>query len=227
MSSTRRLLRSALILAAVALSACRVVVDTKVNKDGSGELRTSIVFSTEEKQNFESSPGNSGKSICDQLKKDVPPESAFLQEQNENGETFCTTVRPFRTIKQLDGYYGGMGNVTVNELKLGSRTFIFDVQVNLTARDGNEAAPHEWRLTLPGEIGTNNADVVEDNTLIWNIEPGQIRTLQAESAVGPQVWTQVLVGGLIVLLGMMFAAWLARNIARRNEQSEIHIRFVF
>jgi hypothetical protein len=213
-------------LVVVTLSACRVVVDTTVNKDGSGELRTSIVFSPEEKQNFESSPGNTGKGICDNLKKDVPPESTFFQEEKGNGETYCTTIRSFRTVKQLNDYYAGMGNVRVNELKLGSGTFVFDVQVNLTATDGNEASAHEWRLTIPGEIGSNNADVIENNTLIWNIEPGETRTLQAESAVGPRVLTQVLVGGLLVLLGMIFAVWLARKIAKRNEQREVYIRFV-
>lgn len=73
-----------LIFITFALSACRVLVDTQLNKDSSGELRTSIVFSAEEKRKFESSAGNAGKSICDNLKKDATPEATFLQEEGGN-----------------------------------------------------------------------------------------------------------------------------------------------
>src|SRR6185503_19150412 len=40
--------------AALILSACRAVVDTKISDNGSGELRSSVIFSAEEKANFES-----------------------------------------------------------------------------------------------------------------------------------------------------------------------------
>ena len=215
MISTRIPLRFVLVLAAIMLSACRVVVDTKVNKDGSGELQTSIVFSVEEKQNFESAPGNAGKSICDSLKKDAPPETTFVQQEAGNGETYCTTVRSFSSIKNLQGHYAGMGNVTVNELKLASGSFIFDVQVDLQPKNGNEAAAHEWRLTLPGEIGNNNADMREGSTLIWNIQPGQVRSLRAESKVGTGLLTWLMIGGAIILV-VVIAVLFARNLAARK-----------
>lgn len=226
MNFTRVRLQFVLIFVALALSACRVVVDTKVHKDGSGELQTSIVFSAEEKQNFESSAGNAGKSICDNLKKDAPPESTFLQQEGGNGETYCTTVRSFSTVKKLQGLYAGMGNVTVNELKFGSGRFVVDVQVDLTPRNGNEAAPLEWRLTLPGEIGNNNADMSEGSTLIWNIKPGEVRSLHAESKVGPDPLTWVIIGGAIILLGFVIAVIFARSLARQNEQRRAFIRLI-
>jgi hypothetical protein len=34
--------------------------------------------------------------------------------------------------------------------------------------------------------------------------------------VGPDLLTLVLVGGLIVLLGIVFAIWLAKNVASQN-----------
>ena len=216
MTSTRRFLHSALILGAFLLAGCRVAVDTIVNKDGSGELRTSIVFSAEEKQNFEDTPQNSGKNICDNLRADSPPDTVFFEEVRGD-ETYCTTLRSFGTLKQLRTLYQGMANVTVNELSLGIGVFMYDVQVDLTPQNGNEAAPQEWRLTMPGTIGTNNADLIENNTLIWKIEPGEIRTLKAESEVGPHVLIQGLLGSLIVLFGIILAVWLARRVARRNE----------
>ena len=53
----RHSVKLVLIIVAMALSSCRSVVDTRLEEDGSGELRTSIVFSVEEKQNFDSAPG--------------------------------------------------------------------------------------------------------------------------------------------------------------------------
>ncbi len=225
MISTRRFLHPALIISAFLLAGCRVAVDTIVNKDGSGELRTSIIFSAEEKQNFENSPQNSGKNICDHLKADSPPDTAFFEEARGD-ETYCTTLRSFGTLKQLRSLYQGMANVTVNELRLGIGVFTYDVQVDLTPQNGNEAAPHEWRLTVPGTVRANNADLIENNTLIWNIEPGEIRNLKAESEVGPHLLIQGLVGGLIVLFGIIFAVWLARRVARRNEQNFVSVQTI-
>jgi hypothetical protein len=213
MAGSRIPLKLVLILAAVTLSACRAVVDTKVERDGSGELRTSIVFSAEEKRNFDNAPDNAGKSICDNLRSDAPPQAEFM-EQTQGNETYCTTVHSFTSLKQLHDYYETMVNVTVIELGMGLGNFVFQVQVDLAPRNGNEAAPNEWRLTLPGKVGENNADLIEGNTLVWNIEPGEIRTLQAESAAGPSLLTQLLVGALIVLVGIAFALGLARRIAK-------------
>ncbi len=103
-----------------------------------------------------------------------------------------------------------MGNVKVNELKIGFGEFVFDVQVDLTPKDGNEPAPSEWRLTVPGEIGINNSDVIEDQTLIWKVEPGLIRTLHAESAVGLDRMTLVFIGGGILFLGIMLGVLFSR-----------------
>jgi len=225
MARTRIPLRFTVIFAALALSACRAVVDTKVNKDGSGELRTAIVFSAEEKENFDGAPNNAGKNICDSLRTDVPSDAVFVEEA-KGEETYCTTVHSFHTLKELRDLYEGMVNVTVNDLRMGLGSFVFNIQVDLTARDGNEAAPNEWRLTLPGEIGNNNADVVESNTLVWNIEPGEVRTLEAESSTGPHMLTQVLVGGFIVLFGIIFAVWLARSVSKQNAEKNVSIQII-
>jgi hypothetical protein len=204
-----------LIIMAVALSSCRSVVDTKVQEDGSGELRTSVVFSAEEKQDFDRAPGNSGKKICDNLKANSPPQTEFVEEA-QGDETYCTTVHSFNTLQQLHDLYEGMANVTVNDLRLFLGNFVFNIQVDLTSQDGNEAAPSEWRLTLPGEIGENNADAIEGTTLVWSIEPGEVRTLEAESAVETGLLAQIVVGGLIVLVGIILAVWLARYFAKRT-----------
>ena len=199
------------VFAVLLLSACRVVVDTNINDNGSGELRSSVVFSAEEKQNFTGSPENAGKSICGNLRGNVPADATFVEEEKDH-ETFCTTARFFSNIGELRGYYESMGNVTVNELKMGFGKFVFDAQVDLTPKNGNQPVAMEWRLTTPGELGNNNSDAIEGQTLVWNIEPGEIATLHAESAVGLNVGTlAVLMGGILVV-----AAILVLILARRR-----------
>jgi phosphatidylinositol mannoside-binding LppM-like protein len=190
-----------LLLAVLYLSACRVVVETRIDQNGSGELRNSVVFSAEEKANFEASPENAGRSICDNLKQGAQVDTEFLEEIRD-GETFCTTKRLFAGLSELQGYYQRLGNVRVNELKKGLSNFVFDIQVDLQPRDGNEVAPSEWRLTLPGEIGTNNAESIDGQTLIWNVDPGEVAILHAESSVPINAW--IWVGaGLAAALGIV------------------------
>jgi hypothetical protein len=65
----------------------------------------------------------------------------------------------------------------------------------------------ENRVTLPGEIKDNNADEVQGNTLVWNMQTAGAREMSAESAVnhwgaiiGMIVLGVVVVAGLIVAL---------------------------
>ena len=105
-----------------------------------------------------------------------------------------------------------MGNVKVNELKMGFGRFVFDVQVDLTPKDGNEPAASEWRLTVPGEIGNNNADAFDrGQTLTWKIEPGLIRTLHAESSVGLDVKTLMFIGAALLFFGIVVGVLFSRS----------------
>ena len=198
-----------LVIPALLLSACRLVVDTKLNDNGSGELRNSVVFSAGEKANFEQSPENAGISVCDNLKEGAQADTEFVEEARGD-ETFCTTVRSFTNLNELRGFYERMGNVTVNELKIELIKVTFDVQVDLTPKGDNKPAANEWRLTLPGEIGDHNAESIEGQTLIWKIEPGEVATLHAESSVSINPWIWVMIG-LAVLLGVVSILLIRRR----------------
>jgi hypothetical protein len=193
--------RLALILgtAALLLTACRVLVDTTILPDGSGTLRTAIVFSTEEKQNFSQAPGNKTKNICDNLRPNVPADATFTAEEH-NGETYCVTSRPFADLQELRQLYAQMNNVTVRQLQFELGRLTVDVDVDLTQATNNEAVVQEWRLTLPGSISQHNADQVDGETLIWTILPNERVTLQAETAVGLTFRT-LGIAGLALLAG--------------------------
>jgi len=192
-------LRLFLELAAAAwlLSACRIVVDTTVNPDGSGELRTAVVYTAEEQENFAKTPGNESKSICDNLKQDAPAGAAFTEEAHGE-EAYCVTTRRFANLRELRQFYAAMNNVTVNELQFELGRLTFDVDVDLTEADEGEGIANEWRLTLPGALGQHNADQIEGQTLIWVVSPGQKASLHAESSVGLGLTTLGPVGAVIL-----------------------------
>ncbi|MGH2606121.1 MAG: hypothetical protein ACRDG5_05980, partial [Anaerolineales bacterium] len=153
----RSRLRVAVTLAlAVFLGGCRWVVDTTVNPDGSGLLRTSIVYSSEELTDFASAPGNAGRSICDAHRQEAPSGSTFLEEEH-TGETYCIVERRFADLRELEELYSGINGVTVNRLGFQLGRLTFDVEVE-HAPGEEDGADDEWRLTLPGLAGVHNAE---------------------------------------------------------------------
>lgn len=221
--------RTLLLLSAAALllAACRIVVDTNIRPDGSGELRTSVVFSEQEREDFSQKPENEGKGICDNIEKDVPTGAKFVEEIRD-GETFCVTERPFSNLAELRTSYAGMSQVTVNTLQLEAGRFTLDLDVDLSDKDNGGALSNEWQLTLPGAVSSQNADRVEGQTLIWEIAPGEKKNLHAESTGGvapaapanPPTSTVILMAAGVLALGFLggFTAFMLFR-RKRNTNS--------
>ncbi len=76
-------------------------------------------------------------------------------------------------------------------------------------------------VSLPGEIGSNNADAVDGNTLVWNVGfSDEGRSLEAVSTVGGggSLSTWLMIGLLILALGVVgFVVYRARQRSRRQE----------
>lgn len=215
----------ALTVITMLLAACRLVVDTQVNPDGSGVLRRVVIYTAKETENFAQKPENAGKGICDNAASNLPPGSTFTEEKHA-GETHCVTERPFANVGELRQFYAGMKEVTVHKMDWEWGRLTYDVEVDL-AEDKN-ATSREWRLTLPGTLGKHNADKVEGQTLIWQVDKGEQLRLQAQSTVGLSVQSLgpaglvgvslILVGGLMVIVaaGMAFQM-LARQPAPQRK----------
>ena len=177
-----------LVAALLLLAACKVNVGTSVDANGSGETRTEIGFTAEEKQSILQLSGGNAENLCDTLQSEgqaLPPDAAFTQEERGD-ETYCVTSRPFDDLDGLKRLYGEMDGVSINELSLVKGKFVYDVDVDFSgAQDtGALALSIEWRLTVPGSAGTNNADEVEGKTLIWHMTSGRKINLHAESSSG-------------------------------------------
>lgn len=213
-------IRLLLLMAAAVLllSACRTVVKTEVKSDGSGKLRTAVVFTAKERDDFTQKPENKSKSICDNIEKDVPADASFVEEIHD-GETFCVTERSFSNLGELRKFYAGMGQVKVNTLQFELGKFTLDVDVDLSNNSDGKGIANEWQLTLPGEIGTQNADRVEGQTLIWVVSPGEKAHLHAESAAGLNPATLGTTGILIVagILALALVGGLAAFLLLRRK----------
>jgi len=178
--SIRRLISASIVT--LLLTACRVVIDTKINPDGSGLLRNAVVYSAEEQQNFEQTPGNESAGICDDLLEDMPAGATFTEE-HYGGETYCVTTRSFADLQELTQLYAQFDNVSIRKLEFQLGRLMVDIDVDLTEEGQSQKIAQEWRLTLPGTIETHNADRMDGQTLIWSVEPGQLANLQAETRV--------------------------------------------
>jgi len=203
----------------VLLAGCRWVVDTTVNPDGSGLLRTAVVYSSEELTAFASAPGNAGRSICDAHRRDAPSGTTFLEEEH-TGETSCIVERRFAELKDLAELYRGINGVTVKRLAFQLGRLTFDVEVEHSSGE-EDGASDEWRLTLPGLAEEHNADRTEGRTLVWEIAPGAREELHAVSWVGLDMGTLGPAGSLILLgiIGLAGLGIVAVIVLRRRQGS--------
>lgn len=212
------------VVAILLLTACRVVVNTDVRADGSGELRTAVVFTAKEKEDFQQKPENQGKGICDGIKSGVPTGATFVEEIRE-GETYCITERPFASLDELRSFYAGMNQVTVNTLQLEMGKFTLDVEVDLTDNENGGGLENEWNLTLPGGIGENNADRVDAQTLTWVVSPGEKVQLHAESMIGTSSpppdtsGTRIFIAIGLVLLALIAGLLIVLLVRRTRHKS--------
>lgn len=198
------------------LAGCRSVVETHIQADGSGELRSAVVFSASELEGFTQAAGNAGKSICDDLRSQVPQGvgAAFVEEER-GGETYCTTLREFANLGELRSLYAEMPGVTVRDLKIDLGKLVLDLDVSARVPSGQgESSPLEWRVTIPGAGIEHNANRSESATLVWEIPAGETRHLRATSSLGLSVGTLGLTGAAIVLLAVAVAVGLALFLVR-------------
>ena len=197
------------------LASCRSVIETELRADGSGELRSAVVFSASELAGFAQGEANAGKSICDELRAQAPPEATFVEEERA-GETHCTTVRAFASVRELREIYAGLPNVTVGKVQFDWGRLVYEVDVRAIAPSGQgEGSPLEWRVTLPGEVRQTNAAETDGGALVWQIPAGTSQTLHAESSVGLTVSTLGTTGAAVIAIGLALILGAILVTARR------------
>jgi hypothetical protein len=178
------LLMIILTLAVLLLSACTAQITTNVKSDGSGNTQTGIGFTADEVKTLEGM-GASSTDLCsfaDQQGGQLPPGATVKQEQRGD-ETWCVATVPFADLSALESTYNDMQGITINQLDITDGKLVYDVTIDMSSGSNQVSSlvGLSWSLSVPGRVGSNNADSVKGSTLTWNLKPGVSRTLHAES----------------------------------------------
>ena len=178
--------RLGLVLLSLFLSACTLRVSTRLNADGSGEYRTEIGFSPTEAQTLSATSG-SMDSICQTGDLTSVPDlqaGSIATLEDRDGQTWCVVRVPFTNLDQLRRLYESNGGITVHQLEIVNGHTYYDITVG--REDGStssnqglqalggvmaQAIDASWQVTFPGRVGANNGNEVQENIVVWRLDP--------------------------------------------------------
>ncbi|MBI3737507.1 MAG: hypothetical protein HY258_00475 [Chloroflexi bacterium] len=196
----RQIILAVLILTALVLAGCKFQSTTAVKPGGSGDLRTEVGFSAEEKQNMEKQNPSSAKDFCNAQAS--RPGNITVTEEKRGDETWCVTTASFKNLDQLRQLYLQRKGIQINRLEISGGMFYYDISIDTSSRDSNFSGftSMTWVLVLPDQSTAQNADEVEGNTLTWRLAPlSGVRNLHAESKIS-QPASVVVVEILVLVL---------------------------
>jgi len=242
-----------LLLLAVALSACTVRFDSRVevNVDETGTFALEISLDEEFREIAAESDEGPGLDFSEGL-RDVPAGWDVTEFTDGEFEGFRAAA-DFADFADLDRRLAEWAATASSDspapifietsgLSRNGDQFVFSSQLtglqdgltdlggdsgDLTFEGLDPATPFSqlfqirFVVTLPGEIGSNNADSVDGNTLVWDIGfNDEGRNLEAVSDVagGEGISTLLILGLLALTLGIVgLVVYRANRRSRRQE----------
>lgn len=202
-SHSRRLV--VLVIGALVLVGChKLEARTKIEPNGSGELRMGVGFSAEERANMEKQNSNP-QDFCNTSQT---PANMTVTEEQRGDETWCITTSQFKDLEELRGLYQQRKGITINRLEISDGKFYYDIDLDTLSEDSSFSALTEitWSVTLPGTPIEHNASHVSENTLTWTPTPksGIVR-MSAESEVPRKSLNFPPCGAALIALGVTFS----------------------
>jgi len=213
----RQIILAVLILTALVLAGCKFQSTTAIKPGGSGDFRTEVGFSAEERQNMEKQNPSSAQDFCNAQASH--PGNITVTEEKRGDETWCVTTASFENLDQLRQLYLQRKGIQINRLEISGGTFYYDVSIDTSSRDSNFSGftSMTWVLVLPDQPITQNADEVEGNMLTWHLAPlSGVRNLNAESKIS-QPLSVVVVEILILILILGGGIYVALRQRKRAE----------
>ena len=169
--------------AVLLLAGChKLDATTRIEANGSGELRMETGFSPEERENLEKQNPNQ-QDFCNTSQS--PPNVSVTEEQRGE-ETWCITTAQFENLDELRSLYGQRDGIQINRLEISGGRFYYDIDLDTSSGESNFSALTEitWSVILPGTPLNHNAEQVDGNTLTWKpASKSGIVNMQAESEV--------------------------------------------
>ena len=190
------------VIGALVLAGChKLEATTKIEPNGSGELRMGVGFSAEERANMEKQNSNP-QDFCNTSQT---PANIAVTEEQRGDETWCITTTQFKNLEDLRGLYEQRKGIAINRLEISDGKFYYEVDVDTLSEDSSFSALTDirWSLLLPGTPISHNANQVDGNTLTWTPTPKSgIVNLQAESEV-PRGFNFPPCGAALMGLGLV------------------------
>ena len=191
-----------LVIGAFVLAGChKLEVRTKIEPNGSGELRMGVGFSAEERANMEKQNSN----LQDFCNTSQTPANVTVTEERRGDETWCITTTRFKNLEELRSLYQQRKGVQVNRLEISDRKFYYDLDIDTLSEDSSFFALTDitWSVALPGAPIEHNADQVDENTLTWTPTPKSgIIHMSAESEVPRSGFSFPACGSAFIGLGI-------------------------
>ena len=209
-----RLIQIVVLISSIFLIGChKLGATTRIDSAGSGELRTEVGFSADERENLEKENNNS-EDFCNT--SETPP-NIIVTEEQRGDETWCITTTPFDSLDELRGLYQQRIGLIINQLEIADGVLYYDIDIDTQSEDSSFSALTEirWSVILPDVPINHNADEVDGNTLTWMpVSKSGVVNLHAESKT-PQDGSGFQICGIpFTGLGLVFVL-LQR---RRNSQ---------
>ncbi len=180
-----------ILLLSAALAGCSMEAATQVNHDGSGNLSTAIGLTPADEAGLADLGGGTSQDFCKQVEDRTRlPSGGTIKEEQRDGATWCVAEVPYQDLNQLHDLYQQIGNIDIRQLQLADGEFLYDVVIDLSDLSAEGVDPTlldslqlaiDWKLTLPGDVGDNNADQAQGGTLVWHLQTGQVNHLHAQS----------------------------------------------
>jgi len=192
------------LIGVLVLAGChKLEATTKIEPNGSGELRMGIGFSAEERANMEKQNSNT-QDFCNTSQ--TPPKMIVTEEQRGE-ETWCITTTQFKNLEELRSLYEQRQGITINRLEISDRRFYYDVDIDTLSEDSSFSSLTNiiWSVVLPGAPIENNADQINESILTWTPTPKSgIIHMRAESEVPRSGFNFPPCGAAIIGVGMVF-----------------------
>jgi len=178
------------------LSGCiTFTFETKINPDGSGRRIQDTALESGFARMLESAAKKSGKpSLKEELKKNLPKEGK-LRIYTKKGKVHYEVSFDFKDIDELNRINKKLSAVRdiSTSVKLSKKDSIFLVTYNFREKippleateleqlEMLEACSVVYKLNLPGKIIKANANEIEGETAIWDINPFKGKEIRAKS----------------------------------------------
>jgi hypothetical protein len=193
-----------IVTGAIMLAGChKLEATTRIESNGSGELRMGVGFSAEERANMEKQNSNP-QDFCNVSQ--TPPNMTVSEEQRGE-ETWCITTTRFKNLEQLRRLYEQRKGIKINRLEIRDGHLYYDIDVDTLSETSNFSAFKSitWSVILPGVPIEHNADQTDENTLTWTPTPQSgVINIRAESEVPQAGFKFPSCGATLIGLGIVF-----------------------